>query len=769
MYIKNILLIIFLLCSVAHADRKAELTAWKKQADGWINSSRELNNNLKELHDSALSDEEIQEITEDAVVETEDLMRGIIEKSQIILISYENNKDSNDQILEDKYQSLFTKLTVAYNTGQDNIELCLRDADESFLKKRQNFSSEGVDKAIREAKFLMHEWALHRKRISSLVQQSIENLVTSIIELLVAIFKIILACLAIRWVKRRMDSKGRGKNSIIIWYILRVFKSLYFWLFIYMIMMPLRIVFEIPELALIESALYAGTWAYLAYQLADAMAVRRLMLYPRGDTFQEKRRKSLKRLAIYGAFIIVIFNFPKTYLLGLLALQFIAYSFCIICLLLILFSLVVIWRGIILAEVDKLPETNPLKKWVKPYCQGNFEYLAVAVAAPYIVVRAIGDWFFIASVDVEFLRPVMTSLFRAEIARQSEQDLDGLIPVNPELLLDNNDEYLIEDYAQTELEFIVNSPNKSGMTLICGEQGMGKTMFLQRTYKQAPEDSKAALLKCKSEGVQVLVEDIAFKLELEATTIEELAEAMSEGRYFICLDDVHALLSTRVGGLDEMDKLCKLVRLTSRSARWVLGLNQATWRFLLRAREKHVLFDSIIKLPNWNDSQIERLVRLRLEKKQIHPDFSGLVIPAQFDKPDENGQYNRDKIYFRMLRDYCEGNPRVALHFWHRSLFIDDEEGNIFQVRLFRPPLLDKLDNMPSLAYFNLRTILQMCEVSREDLMICSGQAQYVVDDSLRVLIANGYIREHNGKFRINRHWFRAIVIILRRKHLMAE
>ena len=179
--------------------------------------------------------------------------------------------------------------------------------------------------------------------------------------------------------------------------------------------------------------------------------------------------------------------------------------------------------------------------------------------------------------------------------------------------------------------------------------------------------------------------------------------------------------------------------------------------------------DTIIKLPNWNDSQIERLVRLRLEKKQIHPDFSGLVIPAQFDKPDENGQYNRDKIYFRMLRDYCEGNPRVALHFWHRSLFIDDEEGNIFQVRLFRPPLLDKLDNMPSLAYFNLRTILQMCEVSREDLMICSGQAQYVVDDSLRVLIANGYIREHNGKFRINRHWFRAIVIILRRKHLMAE
>ena len=120
------------------------------------------------------------------------------------------------------------------------------------------------------------------------------------------------------------------------------------------------------------------------------------------------------------------------------------------------------------------------------------------MAAPYIFVRAIGDWFFIAAVDVEFLRPVMTSLFRAEMARQSEQDLMGLTPVNPNLLLDSNDEYLIEDYAQTELDFIVNSPNKSGMTLVCGEQGMGKTMFLQRVYKQAPEDSKAVLLKCKS-------------------------------------------------------------------------------------------------------------------------------------------------------------------------------------------------------------------------------------------------------------------------------
>ena len=253
MYIKNILLIILLLCSVAHADRKAELTAWKAQADEWITKSQKLNESLEELHKSALTGDEVHEITEVALHNTEALMRGIIETSQLILISYEQNKDSNDPVLEDKYQSLFTKLTVAYNTGQDNIELCLRDAEESFLEKRQNFSSEGVTKAIREAKFLMHEWALHRKRIPSLVQQSIDNLVTSIVELLGAIFKIILACLAVKWLKSRMDRKERGKKSILIWYILRVFKSLYFWLFIYMVMTPLQIVLEIPEIALIKT------------------------------------------------------------------------------------------------------------------------------------------------------------------------------------------------------------------------------------------------------------------------------------------------------------------------------------------------------------------------------------------------------------------------------------------------------------------------------------------------------------------------------------
>ena len=764
-----ILLIGFLFSLSLQANINEDLNAWKNQTDDWVAKSQNLRDQLQELHKSNIDPVEVQEVTEEALHDTEALMRGIIEESIIIMDSYEKNRSAQNKLLENKFQKIFTQLTIAYNTGQNNIELCLKNADANFLAKRQNFDSEGVTKAIREATFLMHEWSLHRKRIPHLIQKNIEKLLTSIVELLLATIKIILACLLVRWIKRRLDKKGRGKKSLFIWYVLRVYKSLYFWLFIYMVMEPLKIVFDIPEIALIESVLYASTWAYLAYQFADALAVRRLMLCPRGDIYMDKRRKSLKRLATYGAFIIVVFNFPNTYLLGLFALQFISYSFCVICLLLILFSLMVIWKEILMNEIDKLPESNPLKKWVKPYCKGNFEYIAVAVGGPYIFFRALGDWVFIASVDIEALRPVMTSMFRAEIGRQSEQDLEGLIPVNPELLMGINEGYLITEYAQEELNNIIDSTNTSGMTLVCGEQGMGKSVFLQRVYSSVPENTKALLLKCRRKGINQLIEDIAFKLELEASNIEELAEGINQGQYFICLDDIHALLHTRVGGLDEMDQLCKLVRLTEKSTRWIMGLNQSTWRFLLRAREKHILFDSIIKLPDWTHSQIESLVRRRLEEKEIHPDFSGLVIPPQFDKPDENGQYNRDKIYFRMLRDYCEGNPRVALYFWHKSLYIDDQGGKVFQVRLFRPPLLEALDNMPSLAYFNLRTILQMCEVTREELLFCSGQAKHVIDDSLRVLQANGFIRERDGEYRVHRHWFRAIVIILRRKHLMAE
>ena len=76
---------------------------------------------------------------------------------------------------------------------------------------------------------------------------------------------------------------------------------------------------------------------------------------------------------------------------------------------------------------------------------------------------------------------------------------------------------------------------------------------------------------------------------------------------------------------------------------------------------------------------------------------------------------------------------------------------------------------MPPLSYFILRSIVQMGKTNRDDLKDCAAEKSILVDDSLHLLLTHGFIKENYGFYKIATRWFRPVMIILQRQHLLSK
>ena len=121
--------------------------------------------------------------------------------------------------------------------------------------------------------------------------------------------------------------------------------------------------------------------------------------------------------------------------------------------------------------------------------------------------------------------------------------------------------------------------------------------------------------------------------------------------------------------------------------------------------------------------------------------------------------------FLRLLWDYTDGIPRLAMYFWLRSL-VPDAEGTL-RVRPFDGPGPDDLEHLGEKARFVLNAV-----ISHEDLTVEESVQvlQFRPDSCLAVLEqlrARGYLTLEGERYRVTHHWDRAAVRYLRRKHLL--
>ena len=115
--------------------------------------------------------------------------------------------------------------------------------------------------------------------------------------------------------------------------------------------------------------------------------------------------------------------------------------------------------------------------------------------------------------------------------------------------------------------------------------------------------------------------------------------------------------------------------------------------------------------------------------------------------------------------DYANGNPRIALHFFIRSL--DPGRDERLRVRLFRAPNPDRLEEAGEAGLFVLAAIVTHESISFADLGAVTRSTESQCHIHVDRLLDLGAVQLDDGLIRVTTAWQRAAIRLLRRRNLL--
>lgn len=428
------------------------------------------------------------------------------------------------------------------------------------------------------------------------------------------------------------------------------------------------------------------------------------------------------------------------------------------------------WRNVVFERVDLVRRKSRLELWILANRSGWKSFFAAMLAATRLfglgIYKTLRSWLS----GFNLARRAHAYLFKRELDRlENAKDSVASTPLNARTLALLAPDRTPDTWAPCPADAILAaiqerfSERRYGVVAIVGDLGSGKSSVVARLKRLVPETT---LLSCHHD---------TFLNELEATVEHRrqedgAAQAGSNSTRLISLDDVHAIVRPVLGGLKRFDELLSFAREDRPSALWVFSIDGITWQYLKRARDARPLFDEVYLMKPWNDEQIGNLLLQRSAEADVDPIFDDLVekLPPAADEFDQQEALASKKAgYFRMVWDFVRGNPALALEVWRSSLVKQADE--TIHVRSLRAPDATKLESLPDSALFVLRAILQMEPVAAEEVALAAGLTVAQVRDVVSYALAHGYVVEVDERMSISWTWLRAVVVLLKRRHLLVN
>jgi hypothetical protein len=604
--------------------------------------------------------------------------------------------------------------------------------------------------------------------------------------------KVLLAFLIYGWWYRRADAvlaswrarereltlrqPRRPHYSAFIRFVARIRRPLE-WLIVFQIilrLLPERAA-DLEEIQLVKIALWWTLGERLVVSTLNALLMRRTRLYQESEATSRLRLRSLR----FVGGVVVAFGLTLSLTAELIGRGTIYQWVTIACWIAVVPVLMLVVRGyrtIIFDRVARLRQ-SALPGWIVRHREGVLVAPAALAGAVILLqhdtVRALRSYI----ARFEIIRRILAYWFRRELAKKDERAMDKhvLSPL-PEGMANAFDpereaKEIVPSVADPQLDeviAVVEAPG-GGVFAVVGERGRGKSTLLRRIQARC----KAHIVACPDnvEDFLVALRDIlGLPADASYDAIRE-AVAQSDDDTAILVDDAHHLMRPVIGGLDGFETILALARESSAHAcTWVFAVEGVIWQFFERARGSRPLFDDVISLRPWSEEGIGRLLRHRSKHEGIAPRFD-LVVTDLLDDADELERaeaFERAELsYYRLLWDYAAGNPGVALHFWQRSLAVD-EEGAVW-VRLFVPPSTGDIETLSDDAVFVLRAVVQLDLATFHDVVSATMLPVGGVRDALRYARARGYVEVLGQRHRVSWQWFRAITGVLQRRHLLVE
>ena len=433
------------------------------------------------------------------------------------------------------------------------------------------------------------------------------------------------------------------------------------------------------------------------------------------------------------------------------------------------------WKPHVFQRISRRGKHSALTGWVHQRQDSWMSFVAAALGAGYLIVRATSRFARGYASGFDLSRRVLAYRFRQELSNKDnnvEPSTSRPLSTEQHRALDPESptDTLVPSVADPQLERVIeciNAPG-GGVFAIVGERGSGKTTMLRRIANSC----KARMIQCPFGGVHAFSETVSRALDLSedsglSTIRDAIIAAGSDSAMLI--DDTHHLVRPVIGGLDDFDRILALARESSiGTCTWVFALDSVIWQYFERARGAKPLFDDVVLLAPWSEDGIARLLKRRSKAAGIDAQFDRLLkdLPEEADDIDRFEAFTRAETnYYRLLWDYADGNPGVALHFWRESLAVDDDEQA--WVRLFEPPDITGIESLPDEAIFVLRAVVQLELASIDDIIAATMLPAGRIRDALRYAVSRGWIAKVDTRYRVRWAWFRAISNVLQNRHLL--
>lgn len=430
------------------------------------------------------------------------------------------------------------------------------------------------------------------------------------------------------------------------------------------------------------------------------------------------------------------------------------------------------------------PETGTLARLVRSTRERWYGFFVALASLAFVLLRGGVALLRDFALGFDQTRKGLAFLFRRRMEKQAERsgyaDVEEA-EIPPELAAAFSEEPLNGDDEGVDhypgLDKLLAALDRAaerqtgGSFLLVGEYGVGKSSWLSKAMAQ---DALSGATRID------LSERILDHGRLEALILERLGggeEGVGEGglgpwlengpRRIVVIDACQNLMLRAVNGYGALERFFDLLDITQNRVFWICAFNRHAWMTIAALRKANHPFRREQMLTPWDEERIGELIRRRTAHCGVTLSFDDLVVQRMEGISDENRLLETEQGYHRLLWDYSDGNPRVALHFWLRSLVPDGDRK--VRVRLFRAPDTETLEKLPEQPMFILAAIASHQNLSVGEAVATTRYPALACEGALERLRGDGIVRRDGGRYRITTHWLRAVIRFMRRKNLLLD
>jgi len=312
--------------------------------------------------------------------------------------------------------------------------------------------------------------------------------------------------------------------------------------------------------------------------------------------------------------------------------------------------------------------------------------------------------------------------------------------------------------------------NGGGIFLLTGEPGTGKTSWLARipsgdlavTGVHFTDRPASAAELARTLGASLLEKGAAPEsMNALATALLALPPRI------VCLESLHSLFLSAIGGYDCLEAFLALAEATSRKVYWVCTCDGFAWIHLKAVRPEMAVFRGRQKLGPWSEKNIRALLQMRLSASGMQARYDDLVLDRMEGVSAEATLLRTEEGYSRLIWDYADGNPRVAINCWLRS--VDPEGPDRVRVRLFRSLGTTELESAGESGLFVLAAIVNHVYLTLEETSRVTHYPPGLCRIQLDRFSELGALLREDGRYRVATPWQRPVIRLLRRRNLLQD